>query len=62
METKALNICWSGPLPEHAEDLEEDETPIRTREAEYEQRDQLFMTRILLEPTAEDLYATSTTS
>jgi len=62
IETRALNVCWSGPLLEHAEDSEEDETPVRTREAEYEQGDQLFMTRILLEPTAEDLRAASITS
>jgi len=62
VETKALNVCWSRPLPEHAEDLEEDETPIWTGEIEYEQGDQLFMTRILLEPTVEDLRAASTTS
>jgi len=62
METRALNVCRSGPLPEHVEDSEEDETPIRTREAEYEQGDQLFMTRILLKPTVEDLRAASTTS
>jgi len=62
VETKALNVCWSGPLPEHTEDLEEDETPIQTGEIEYEQGDRLFMTRILPEPTAEDLRATSTTS
>jgi len=62
METRALNICRSGPLPEHAEDLEEDETPIQTQEAEYEQGNRLFMTRILPEPTVEDLCAASTTS
>jgi len=62
METRALNVCRSRPLPEHAEDLEEDETPVWTQEAEYEQGDQLFMTQILPEPTAEDLCATSTTS
>jgi len=62
METRALNVCWSGPLPEHAEDSEGDKTPVRTREAEYEQGDRLFMTRILSEPTAEDLHAASTTS
>jgi len=62
METRALNVCRSGPLPEHAEDSEEDETPIQTREAEYEQGDQLFMTWILPEPTVEDLRAASTTS
>jgi len=62
METRALNVCQSGPLPEHAEDLEEDETPVRTGEIEYEQGDQLFMTRILWEPTVEDLRAASTTS
>jgi len=28
METRALNVCWSGPLPEHTEDLEEDEAPV----------------------------------
>jgi len=62
METRALNICWSRPLPEHAEDSEEDETPIQTQEAEYEQENRLFMTRILLEPTVEDLCAASMTS
>jgi len=62
METRALNVYRSGPLPEHAEDSEEDETPVWTREAEYEQGDQLFITQILLEPTVEDLRAVSTTS
>jgi len=62
METRALNVCWSGPSPEYAEDSEEDEAPVRTREAEYKPGDRLFMTRILPGPTAEDLRATSTTS
>jgi len=62
METRALNICWSGPSPEYAEDSEEDEAPVQTREAEYEPRNRLFITRILLESTAEDLHAASTTS
>jgi len=62
METKALNVCWSRPPLEYAEDSEEDETPIRSQEAEYKQGDQLFITRILLESTAEDLHATSTAS
>jgi len=62
METRALNVCWSGSLLEHAEDSEEDETPVRTGEIKYEQGDRLFMTRILPEPTAEELHATSTTS
>jgi len=62
METRALNVCRSRPPLEYAEDSEEDETPVRTREAEYEQGDQLFMTQILPEPTVEDLRATSTTS
>jgi len=62
METRALNVCWSGPLPEHAEDSEEDETPVWTGEIEYKQGDRLFMTRVLPEPTAEELRATSTTS
>ena len=62
METRALNVCRSGPLLEHAEDSAEDETPVRTSEIEYEQGDRLFMTRVLPEPTAEELHATSTTS
>jgi len=62
METRALNICWSGPCPEYAEDSEEDEASVWTREAEYEPGDRLFMTRILPDFTAEDLCATSTTS
>jgi len=36
METRALNVCWSGPSPEYVEDSEENEAPIWTREAEYE--------------------------
>jgi len=39
METRALNICQSRPPSEYAEDLEEDETPVWTREAEYKQGD-----------------------
>jgi len=62
METRALNVCRSGPSPEYAEDSEEDEAPVRTRKAEYEPGDRLFMTRILLDSTTEDLCATSTTS
>jgi len=62
METRALNVCQSGPPPEYAEDLEEDKIPIRTCEVEYEQGDRLFVTRILLESTMEDVRATSTTS
>jgi len=44
------------------EDLEEDETPFRICEIEYEQGDRLFMTRILSELAAEDLCAISTIS
>jgi len=44
------------------EDSEEDETPLRIGKDEYEQGDRLFMTRILSEPAAEDLHATSTIS
>jgi len=62
METRALNVCRSGPCPEYAEDLEEDEAPVWTREAEYEPGDQLFMTRILPDSTREDLRAASMTS
>jgi len=62
IETRALNVCQSGPSPGYAEDSEEDEAPVRTREAEYEPGDQLFMTRILPDFTAEDLYVAFTTS
>jgi len=62
METKALNICWSGPSSEYAEDSEEDEAPVWTCEAEYKLGDQLFMTRIFPDSTAEDLCAASMTS
>jgi len=59
VEARAVNVCRSGPPPEYAEDSEEDETPLRICEVEYKQGDRLFMTRILLEPAAEDLRATS---
>jgi len=62
MEARAINVCRSRPPPEYAEDLEEDETPLRICEVEYKQGDRLFMTRILPEPAAEDLRATSTIS
>ena len=62
MKAKAIKICWSRPPPEYAEDSEEDETPLQTCEVEYEQKDRLFVTRILPEPTAEDLHTTSTIS
>jgi len=62
METRALNICRSGPSPEYAEDSEEDKAPVWTRKAEYEPGDQLFMTRILPDATAEDLCAAFKTS
>jgi len=39
METRALNVCQSRPLPEHAEDSEEDKTPVWTGEIEYKQGD-----------------------
>jgi len=62
METRALNVCWSRPLPEYAEDSEEDETSTWICGVEYKLGDRLFMTRILSEPAAEDLRATSTIS
>jgi len=62
VEAKAINICQSRPSPEHVEDSEEDEMPLWICEVEYEPGDQLFMTRILSEPTVEDLRATSTIS
>jgi len=61
-EVRAVNVCRSGPPPEYAEDSEEDETPLWICGVEYEQGDRLFMTRILSEPVAEDLRATSTIS
>jgi len=39
IETRALNVCWSGPCLEYVEDSEEDEAPVQTREAEYEPGD-----------------------
>jgi len=62
METRALNVCWSGLCLEYAKDSEEDETPVQTREAEYEPGDRLFMTRIFPDSAREDLHAASTTS
>jgi len=62
VEVKAVNVCRSGPPPEYAEDSEEDETPLQICGVEYEQGDRLFMMRILSEPMAEDLCATSTIS
>jgi len=59
IEVRAVNVCRSGPPPEYAEDLEEDETSTWTCRVEYEPGDRLFMTRILSEPAAEDLRATS---
>jgi len=44
------------------EDSEEDETPLWICEVEYEPGNRLFVTRILLEPTAKDLRAISTIS
>ena len=62
IETRALNVCRSRPSLEYVEDLEENEAPVQTREAEYEPGDRLFMTRILPDSTAEDLRTTSITS
>jgi len=62
MEVRTVNVCQSRPILEYAEDLEEDEIPLRIGEDKYKQRDRLFMTRVLSEPAAEDLRATSTIS
>jgi len=62
IETRALNVCWSGPFLEYAQDSEENKAPVQTREAQYEPGDQLFMTKILPDSTAEDLCAASMTS
>jgi len=59
MEVRAINVCRSGPPLEYAEDSEEDETSIWICRVEYEPGDRLFMMRILSEPAAEDLRATS---
>jgi len=42
METRALNVCRSRPLLEYVENLEEDETPVWTREVEYEYHKRLL--------------------
>jgi len=39
MKTRALNVCWSRPSPEYAEDSEEDEASVQTHEAEYKPGD-----------------------
>jgi len=62
MEVRAINVCQSRPPLEYAEDSEEGKTPLWICGVEYEQGDRLFMMRILSEPTAEDLHATSTIS
>jgi len=62
IEARAVNTCQSGPLSEYAEDSEEDKTPLQICGVGYEQGNRLFMTRILPEPAAEDLCATSTIS
>ena len=62
IETRALNVCQSRLLLEYAEDSKENKAPIRTRKAEYEPEDRLFMTRILPDSTVEDLCAASMTS
>jgi len=62
IEIRALDVCQSGLFPEYVEESEEDKAPVRTYEAEYKPGDQLFMTRILLDSTMEDLHATSMTS
>jgi len=61
-EARAVNLCRSGPSPEYAEDSEEDKKSLQTGEVEYEQGDQLFVTRLLLKSAAADLRATSTIS
>jgi len=62
IETRVLNVCRSGLLLEYTKDSEENETPFQTYEVEYEQKDKLFVTRILSESTMKDLHATFMTS
>jgi len=62
MEAKAINICQSGPPLEYMKDSKEDKTPLWICKVEYELGNRLFMMRILSEPAAEDLRATSTIS
>jgi len=59
MKARAVNTCRLGPSLEYAENSEEDKTLLQICEVEYELGNRLFVTRILLEPTAEDLCATS---
>jgi len=56
------SVYQSEPSPEYAEDSEENETLLWTCEVEYKQGDRLFITRILLESTTEDLRTISTIS
>jgi len=58
MEARAVNICQAGPSPEYAEDSEGDENP-RSDEIEYKIGNKLFIMRLFLKPTVEDLCATS---
>jgi len=62
MEARAVNICRSRSPLEYVEDSEEDETPLWMCNVEYEQGNRLFVTRILPEPTVEDLRTISTIS
>jgi len=39
IETRALNVCQSGPSLEYVKDSEENEAPIQTHKAEYEPGD-----------------------
>jgi len=56
------SVYQSEPSPEYAEDSEENETLLWTCEVGYKQGDRLFITRILLESTTEDLRTISTIS
>ena len=58
-KARAVNVCQSRPSLEYVEDSEEDENPLQMGEVEYKQGDRLFVMRLLLEPLAVDLHATS---
>jgi len=62
VKARAVNICRSRLPPEYVKDSEEDETPYRTCEVNYEQGDRLFVMRLLLESAVADLCTISTIS
>jgi len=55
IELQALRSCHDGPIPLLQEELEPEEEPLQMHHPSWELRDQLFLTRLLLEPNQVDL-------